>query len=124
MCAVTGGVSTQHRLNIRFASTKRYLIGRKIHTEYPKIKLAQKPNITKILPLRLSFLVPSFVSAALYEEDALVQIEVDDSRSALYTRSEKGVLSVFDLGRAGDETQLICSLTQQQIVQEAAKVAQ
>ena len=68
--------------------------------------------------------MPSFVSAALYEEDALVQIEVDDSRSALYTRSEKGVVSVFDLGRAGDETQLICSLTQQQIVQEAAKVAQ
>ena len=76
------------------------------------------------LPFRLSFLVPSFVSAALYEEDALVQIEVDDSRSALYTRSEKGVVSVFDLGRDGDETQLVCSIAQAQIVQEAARVAQ
>ena len=75
-------------------------------------------------PCRLSFLVPSFVSAALYEEDALVQIEVDDSRSALYTRSEKGVVSVFDLGRDGDETQLVCSIAQAQIVQEAARVAQ
>ena len=76
------------------------------------------------LPFRLSFLVPSFVSAALYEEDALVQIEVDDSRSVLYTRSEKGVVSVFDLGRPGDETVLVCSITQAQIVQEAARVAQ
>ena len=68
--------------------------------------------------------MPSFVSAALYEEDALVQIEVDDSRSVLYTRSEKGVVSVFDLGRDGDETQLVCSIAQAQIVQEAARVAQ
>ena len=75
-------------------------------------------------PCRLSFLVPSFVSAALYEEGALVQIEVDDSRSALYTRSEKGVVSVFDLGRDGDETIMVCSIAQAQIVQEAARVAQ
>ena len=71
--------------------------------------------------------MPSFVSAALYEEDALVQIEVDDSRSVLYTRSEKGVVSVFDLGRPGgndNETVLVCSITQAQIVQEAARVAQ
>ena len=72
--------------------------------------------------------MPSFVSAALYEEDALVQIEVDDSRSVLYTRSEKGVVSVFDLGRnpGGNDTEtvLVCSITQAQIVQEAARVAQ
>ena len=71
--------------------------------------------------------MPSFVSAALYEEDALVQIEVDDSRSVLYTRSEKGVVSVFDLGRPGGndtETVLVCSITQAQIIQEAARVAQ
>ena len=68
--------------------------------------------------------MPSFVSAALYEEDALVQIEVDDSRNVLYTRSEKGVISVFDLGGGGDETNMVCSITQAQIVQEVAKVAQ
>lgn len=34
----------------------------------------------------LSFLVPSFINAALYEEDAIVQIEVDNSRNVIYTR--------------------------------------
>ena len=53
-----------------------------------------------------------------------LQIEVDDSRSVLYTRSEKGVVSVFDLGRGGDETVLVCCITQAQIVQEVARVAQ
>ena len=42
----------------------------------------------------LSFLVPSFVSAALYEEDPLEQLVVDDSRNVLYARSEKGVIQV------------------------------
>jgi nuclear pore complex protein Nup155 len=72
----------------------------------------------------LSFLVPSFVNTALYEEDAIVQIEVDDTRNALYTRSEKGVITVFDLGRDGTETNRVCSITQAQIVHEASKVAQ
>ncbi len=70
-----------------------------------------------------SFLVPGFINAALSEEDPLVQIEVDDSRNILYTRSEKGCIQVFDLGSDGLGLQRVVGLSQQSIVKEAAKVA-
>ena len=71
----------------------------------------------------LSFLVPGFVSAALYEEDALEQIVVDDTRNVLYTRSEKGVIQVFDLGQDGMQLNKVAAVTQASIVQEASRVA-
>ena len=70
-----------------------------------------------------SFLVPGFINAALTEEDPLVQLEVDDSRNVLYTRSEKGTIQVFDMGSDGQQLNKVIVLTQQCIVKEAAKVA-
>ena len=70
-----------------------------------------------------SFLVPGFINAALSEEDPLVQLEVDDSRNVLYTRSDKGTIQVFDLGSDGEQLSRIVSLNQQTIVQYASKVA-
>ena len=43
-----------------------------------------------------SWIMPSLVGLA--EEDPLLQIEVDASRNILFTRSEKGTLTV-DLGK-------------------------
>ena len=71
----------------------------------------------------LSCLVPSFVNAALYEEDSLEQVVVDDSRGVLYTRSEKGVVQVFDLGADGMGMNKVAAITQANIVQDALKVA-
>ena len=51
-----------------------------------------------------SFLVPGFINAALSEDDPLVQLEVDDSRNILYTRSEKGSIQVFDMVRCLNST--------------------
>ena len=51
-----------------------------------------------------SFLVPGFINAALSEDDPLVQLEVDDSRTILYTRSEKGSIQVFDMVRCLNST--------------------
>lgn len=70
-----------------------------------------------------SFLVPGFINAALSEEDPLVQLEVDDSRNILYSRSEKGTIQVFDLGADGQGMTKIAALSQASIVKEAAKVA-
>ncbi|OBS78292.1 hypothetical protein A6R68_19317, partial [Neotoma lepida] len=42
----------------------------------------------------LSFLVPSLLQFTFSEDDPIVQIEIDNSRNILYTRSEKGVIQI------------------------------
>ena len=44
---------------------------------------------------------------------------MDQSRQVLYTRSTKGSLVVFDLGRDGQKTVQVASVTPDQIVQRA-----
>lgn len=71
----------------------------------------------------LSFLVPTFLNAAFCEEDAIIQISVDNSRHILYTLSEKGTISVFDLGESGQSTGRLASLSQSAITNTALSVA-
>ncbi|XP_075969524.1 nuclear pore complex protein Nup154 [Anticarsia gemmatalis] len=70
----------------------------------------------------LSFLVPSFLSAALYDEDPIVKIEVDNSRHILYTLSEKGCIEVFDLGTDGEGLSRVVRFTQGKIVSSAVDI--
>jgi len=63
------------------------------------------------------------VNAALTEEDPIVQLEVDDSRHILYSRSEKGTIQVFDLGQNGTQLVKVAAISQQSIVKEASKWA-
>ncbi|XP_013146024.1 PREDICTED: nuclear pore complex protein Nup155 [Papilio polytes] len=70
----------------------------------------------------LSFLVPSFLNAALYDEDPIVKIEVDNSRHILYTLSEKGCIEVFDLGSDGESISRVVKLTQGKIVSCAVDI--
>ncbi|CAG9783700.1 unnamed protein product [Diatraea saccharalis] len=70
----------------------------------------------------LSFLVPSFLNAALYDEDAIVKIEVDNSRNILYTLSVKGCIEVFDLGADGEGLSKVVRLTQGKIVSSAVDI--
>jgi nuclear pore complex protein Nup155 len=63
------------------------------------------------------------VNAALTEEDPIVQLEVDDSRHILYSRSEKGTIQVFDLGQNGTQLVKVTAISQQSIVKEASKWA-
>nr|CAB3264505.1 nuclear pore complex protein Nup155 [Phallusia mammillata] len=55
---------------------------------------------------RFSFLLPSVVNVWLSEEDSLCQLSIDDTRNILYTRSEKGSITVYDLGADGQG--LVC----------------
>lgn len=64
-------------------------------------------------------MVPSFLNAALYEDDPIIRIEVDNSRHILYTLSEKGNIEMFDLGNKGDSIKKIVKLTQSKIVSNA-----
>ncbi|XP_072943957.1 nuclear pore complex protein Nup154 [Epargyreus clarus] len=70
----------------------------------------------------LSFLVPSFLNAALYDEDPIVKIEVDNSRHILYTLSEKGCIEMFDLGYEGEDLSRVVRLPQSRIMSLAVDI--
>ncbi|RWS23862.1 nuclear pore complex protein Nup155-like protein, partial [Leptotrombidium deliense] len=69
----------------------------------------------------LSFLIPSFISFS--EEDPILQIEIDNSRSLLYTRSEKGTIDLYYLGESGNGVSKVASKTLHSIVQQASYIA-
>ncbi|XP_063068284.1 nuclear pore complex protein Nup155 isoform X2 [Engraulis encrasicolus] len=71
----------------------------------------------------LSFLVPSVLQFSFSEDDPVVQIAIDDSRNILYTRSEKGVLQVYDLGADGLGMSRVASMSQNAIVSAAGNIA-
>ncbi|OXB79178.1 UNVERIFIED_CONTAM: hypothetical protein H355_006637 [Colinus virginianus] len=58
-----------------------------------------------------------------HSQDPVVQIAVDNSRNILYTRSEKGVLQVYDLGQDGQGMARVTSLSQNAIVSAAGSIA-
>ena len=68
----------------------------------------------------LSFLVPSFVTIALSEEEAIIQISVDDSRNILYTLGDKGTITIWDIDNEGASK--VASLSQACLVQNAVHV--
>ncbi|XP_063996077.1 nuclear pore complex protein Nup155 [Pogoniulus pusillus] len=71
----------------------------------------------------LSFLVPSFLQFTFSQDDPVVQIAIDNSRNILYTRSEKGVLQVYDLGQDGEGMTRVTSLPQNAVVAAAGSIA-
>ncbi|MEE6458037.1 hypothetical protein FKM82_000160 [Ascaphus truei] len=71
----------------------------------------------------LSFLVPSVLQFTFSEDDPIVQIAIDNSRNILYTRSEKGLIQVYDLGHDGHGMSRVASLSQNSIVAAAGNIA-
>ncbi|XP_001605127.2 nuclear pore complex protein Nup155 isoform X2 [Nasonia vitripennis] len=67
-----------------------------------------------------SFLVPSFVTVALSEEEAIVHISVDDSRNILYTLGDKGTISVWDIDNGAASK--VTSMSQASLVQNSVHV--
>lgn len=70
----------------------------------------------------MSFLVPSFLNAALTEEDGIIQISIDNSRHILYVLTEKGSIEVYDLGVAGDSLTKVTKLNQSSLVNQAVHI--
>uniref|UniRef100_A0A667FWG8 Nucleoporin 155 n=1 Tax=Lynx canadensis TaxID=61383 RepID=A0A667FWG8_LYNCA len=71
----------------------------------------------------LSFLVPSLLQFTFSEDDPILQIAIDNSRNILYTRSEKGVIQVYDLGHDGQGMSRVASVSQNSIVSAAGNIA-
>ncbi|KAF7285413.1 nuclear pore complex protein Nup154 [Rhynchophorus ferrugineus] len=67
----------------------------------------------------LSFLVPSFLNAALSEEDGIIQIAIDNTRHILYTLTEKGSIEVCDLGEKCNSFSRITKMSQNTLVNQA-----
>lgn len=78
----------------------------------------QKVNHSKST---LSSFLPSFLTLA--EEDSVVQIEVDESRHIVYTLSERGTISVFDLGVTGTTTSRVATVRHATIMAAATSAA-
>ena len=70
----------------------------------------------------LSFLVPSFVSAALIEDEGILQIVVDNSRHILYTLTDKSSIEVYDMGERGTGFSKITKVTQKSLLQQAVHI--
>uniref|UniRef100_A0AAQ5YIN2 Nuclear pore complex protein Nup155 n=1 Tax=Amphiprion ocellaris TaxID=80972 RepID=A0AAQ5YIN2_AMPOC len=71
----------------------------------------------------LSFLIPSVLQFSFSEDDPIVQIAIDNSRNTLFTRSEKGVLQVYDLGADGQAMSRVATMSQSSIVAAAGNIA-
>uniref|UniRef100_A0A665VGQ6 Nuclear pore complex protein Nup155 n=1 Tax=Echeneis naucrates TaxID=173247 RepID=A0A665VGQ6_ECHNA len=71
----------------------------------------------------LSFLIPSVLQFSFSEDDPIVQIAIDNSRNTLFTRSEKGVLQVYDLGADGQGMSRVATMSQNSIVAAAGNIA-
>lgn len=70
----------------------------------------------------LSFFVPSFINAALTEEDAIAQIEVDNTSHVLYVLTEKGSIEVYDMGAQGTSLSRVARMTVGAISQRAMAI--
>ncbi|CAB1352906.1 unnamed protein product, partial [Coregonus sp. 'balchen'] len=71
----------------------------------------------------LSFLVPSLLQFSFSEDDPVVQIAIDNSRNTLFTRSEKGVIQVYDLGTDGQGMSRVAAMSQSSIAAAAGNIA-
>ncbi|EMP30278.1 hypothetical protein UY3_12603 [Chelonia mydas] len=63
------------------------------------------------------------LSYANLQADPIVQIAIDNSRNILYTRSEKGVIQVYDLGQDGQGMTRVASVSQNAVVSAAGNIA-
>uniref|UniRef100_A0A3B3YKM1 Nuclear pore complex protein Nup155 n=1 Tax=Poecilia mexicana TaxID=48701 RepID=A0A3B3YKM1_9TELE len=71
----------------------------------------------------LSFLIPSVLQFSFSEDDPIVQIAIDNSRNTLFTRSEKDVLQVYDLGADGQGMSRVATMSQSSIIAAAGNIA-
>ncbi|XP_077377785.1 nuclear pore complex protein Nup155-like isoform X2 [Festucalex cinctus] len=84
--------------------------------------LDQRCRLTNHSKRSFSFLA-NFVRHLSFSGDGpIVQIAVDNSRNTLYTRSEKGVLQVYDLGADGQSMSRVASMSQNDIASAAAGI--
>ncbi|XP_069168199.1 nuclear pore complex protein Nup155 [Procambarus clarkii] len=113
-------------LTIRGTSDGRIFMGAKDGCLYELVYQAedgwfsrkcQKVNLSRSA---ISYLLPFL---AFSEDDPINQVEVDDSRHILYTLSDKGTITVYDLDSDGKNTSRVVSVPHNNIMNAALQVA-
>lgn len=69
----------------------------------------------------MSYVVPGFLKV-FGEADPLVRLAVDDTRSMLYTLSEKGAIEAWELGADSGQTRRIARLSANDVISHASKI--
>lgn len=69
----------------------------------------------------LTYVTPSFLN--FHEQEPIVQIEIDNSRHLLYTRTEKSTIQIYDLGHDGTSMRYVTSKSLSAIVNQASCIA-
>lgn len=69
----------------------------------------------------ISYVTPSFLNFS--EREPIVQIEIDNSRRLLYTRTEKSSLQMYDLGNDGTSMRQVTSKSLSAVVNQASCIA-
>ncbi|KAL7641759.1 UNVERIFIED_CONTAM: hypothetical protein RMT77_007633 [Armadillidium vulgare] len=69
----------------------------------------------------LSYILPSFLT--LSDDDPVTQVEIDNSRYIVYTLTEKGNISIYDLGSDGKGMSKVMTVSHNSIMNMAVMVA-
>lgn len=70
----------------------------------------------------LSYILPSFLTYAITEPSAIVELAIDNTRGILYTLSENNSIELYDLGSDGKSTSRIVSLSHSNLEHQVSKL--
>ncbi|XP_050544932.1 nuclear pore complex protein Nup155 isoform X2 [Daktulosphaira vitifoliae] len=70
----------------------------------------------------LSYIIPSFLSYAITEPSAIIEIAVDNIRHIIYTLSENSTIELYDLGYDGKSTSRVVSLSYSNLEHQVSKM--
>ncbi|XP_025209018.1 nuclear pore complex protein Nup155-like isoform X2 [Melanaphis sacchari] len=70
----------------------------------------------------LSYILPSFLTHAITEPSAIIEIVVDNIRHILYTLTENSSIEMYDLGSDGKSTSRIVSLSHSNLEHQVSKL--
>ncbi|KAL5232826.1 hypothetical protein ACI65C_000236 [Semiaphis heraclei] len=70
----------------------------------------------------LSYILPSFLTYAITEPSAIIDVAVDNIRHILYTLSENSSIEMYDLGSDGKSTSRIVSLSHSNLEHQVSKL--
>ncbi|CAI6369245.1 unnamed protein product [Macrosiphum euphorbiae] len=70
----------------------------------------------------LSYILPSFLTYAITEPSAIIEVAVDNTRHILYTLTENSSIEMYDLGSDGKSTSRIVSLSHSNLEHQVSKL--
>ncbi|XP_067928624.1 nuclear pore complex protein Nup155-like [Watersipora subatra] len=115
-----------HFLTIRSTSTGRIFLGARDGCLFEILYQSEESWFSKKCKLvnltnssMFSFLTPSFMRS---DKEPIVQIEIDEGRNILYTKSEGGSIALYDLGADGLSSSHIADMSSTSITSLSAQI--